>query len=75
MEAKWLKESARAFAEDFRLLKPGGEIHAMIHDHPSWTALIQYLLHGVAKVRIVFSPRQAAGDHLESPGTGVLCAQ
>jgi ubiquinone/menaquinone biosynthesis C-methylase UbiE len=59
----------RAYREVFRVLKPGGQMRTMIYHRRSWTALMLYLLHGLAKGRPGLGLQGAVYHHLESPGT------
>ncbi len=62
-------ETAAAYREVFRVLKPGGKMRSMIYHVPSWTGLMLQLIHGPAKGRFRISQRQAVFEHLESAGT------
>ncbi|MBX3414730.1 MAG: class I SAM-dependent methyltransferase [Pirellulales bacterium] len=62
-------DTRRAFREVFRVLKPGGELRAMIYHTPSWIGLMLYLNYGLGRGRPFRSLRQVEFDHLESPGT------
>ena len=59
----------RAFAEAYRVLKPGGVMKAMVYHVPSWTGLMLYARHGLAKGRPSLGLKNAIYHHLESPGT------
>lgn len=59
----------QAYREVFRALKPGGEMRTMIYHVPSWTGLMLYVAHGLARGRIFLGQRRAVFDHLESAGT------
>lgn len=58
-----------AVKEAFRVLKPGGELKAMIYHVPSWTGWLLWFLHCLLKGKPWRSPRKAIFEHLESPGT------
>ena len=55
--------------EAFRVLKPGGELKAMIYHLPSWTGWLLWSRHCLLKAKPWRLPRQAIFEHLESPGT------
>lgn len=59
----------QAYREVLRVLKPGGVARTMIYHIPSWTGLMLYLMHGLAKGRPLLGLRRAVFEHLESPGT------
>jgi len=63
--------TARAFREAYRVLRPGGTIKAMIYHHPSWTGLMLYIRFALATGQISKSVRRIIYEHLESPGTKV----
>lgn len=62
-------DTDRAYGEVFRVLKPGGAMRTMIYHLPSWTGLMLYVAHGLAKGRLLLGLRSAVFEHLESPGT------
>jgi ubiquinone/menaquinone biosynthesis C-methylase UbiE len=62
-------DTEQAYREVLRVLKPGGVARIMIYHIPSWTGLMLYLLHGLAKGRPLLGLRRAVFEHLESPGT------
>lgn len=59
----------RAFQEAFRILKPGGTIKAMIYHARSWTGLMLWLQHAVARGKFKTTIKDVIFNHLESPGT------
>lgn len=62
-------DTPRAFREVFRVLKPGGQLRAMIYHVPSWVGLMLYLNYGLARGRPFRSMKQIEFERLESPGT------
>ena len=62
-------DTPRAFAEAFRVLRPGGVIKAMVYHTPSWTGWMMWAIHGLLKGRPFKSPRRLVYERLESPGT------
>ncbi len=62
-------DTPRAYREVARVLKPGGVMRTMVYHVPSWTAVMLYLVHGVAKGRPGLGLKGAVFRHLESPGT------
>jgi ubiquinone/menaquinone biosynthesis C-methylase UbiE len=61
-------DTQAAIREVHRVLKPGGEARLMVYHVPSWTGLMLWAVHGVARLRWM-TPREAIYKHLESPGT------
>ncbi|GAC1446596.1 MAG: hypothetical protein NVSMB56_06780 [Pyrinomonadaceae bacterium] len=61
--------TARCFAEALRVLRPNGQLKAMVYHVPSWTALMLQLQHGIARVQLGLTMKAALYNHLESPGT------
>jgi ubiquinone/menaquinone biosynthesis C-methylase UbiE len=59
----------QAYREVARVLKPGGTMRTMVYHVNSWTGLMLYLVHGVAKGKPGLGLRGAVYQHLESPGT------
>lgn len=62
-------DTERCFEEALRVLRPGGQLKAMIYHTPSWTGLMLQLQHGIARGRIRMTMKEAIYHHLESPGT------
>lgn len=62
-------DTPRAIAEVRRVLRPGGRARIMMYHHPSWTGLMLWGVHCLARGRPWQSPRWAMFHHLESPGT------
>ena len=58
-----------AVSEVFRVLKPGGEVKAMIYHVPSWTGWLLWLQHGFLRGRMGLSVKEVILNNLESPGT------
>ena len=58
----------QAYREILRVLKPGGVARTMVYHVPSWTGLMLYLMHGLAKGPLL-GLRKAIFERLESPGT------
>ncbi len=64
----------QAYREILRVLKPGGVARTMVYHVPSWTGLMLYLMHGLAKGRPLLGLRKAIFERLESPGTKAYTA-
>lgn len=62
-------DTAQAFREAFRVLKPGGVLKAMIYHVPSWGGLMLYIRFGLACGKPGMTMKQAIFSGLESPGT------
>ena len=62
-------DTAQAFREMLRVLKPGSQMRTMIYHVPSWTAAMLYLIHGLGRGQPTLGLRHAVYWHLESPGT------
>jgi ubiquinone/menaquinone biosynthesis C-methylase UbiE len=62
-------DTRAAIREVHRVLRPGGEARLMVYHVPSWTGLLLWGVHGLAKLRPWLTPRRAIYEHLESPGT------
>jgi len=62
-------DTRRAYNEVFRILRPGGVVKSMIYHHPSWTGLMLYAQHALARGKLRMSMKEAVFHHLESPGT------
>ena len=62
-------DTAGAFREVFRVLKPGGIVRAMIYHVPSWGGLMLYLRCGLARGKFSMTMKEAIFSDLESPGT------
>lgn len=62
-------DTERAYAEVYRVLKLGGVMRTMIYHVPSWTGIMLYLVHGLARGRPLLGLKGAIYHHLESPGT------
>ncbi|MDA1227362.1 MAG: class I SAM-dependent methyltransferase [Chloroflexi bacterium] len=64
-------DTPKAFVEAFRVLKPGGELKAMVYHTHSWTAWMLWFRHALLKFKPFKSAKQCVYEHLESPGTKV----
>jgi ubiquinone/menaquinone biosynthesis C-methylase UbiE len=62
-------DTRRAYGELFRVLKPGGVMKTMIYHHPSWTGLMLYARHALARGNLRMGMKEAVFHYLESPGT------
>lgn len=61
-------DTATAFEEAYRLLRPGGALKVMIYHYPSVSAALIWLLYGPLRLNLE-SPRTCYARHVESPGT------
>lgn len=59
----------RCFQEALRVLRPGGQLKAMVYHTPSWTGVMLQLQHGIAGGRFRMTMKEAIYRNLESPGT------
>lgn len=64
-------DTYRAFAEAFRVLKPNGELRAMIYHKTSWTGLMLWVRYALCKGKPWQSEKHIVFKHLESPGTKI----
>ena len=60
---------AAALNEAHRVLKPGGEMRAMIYHAPSWTGFLLWVRWGLLAGRPFASQKRVVFERLESPGT------
>ena len=68
-------DTPSAYGEVFRILRPGGVMKTMIYHHPSWTGLMLYAQHAIARGRFKMTMKEAVFHHLESPGTKVYTTE
>jgi len=61
----------RAFAEAYRVIKPGGELRAMVYHLHSWTTWMLWVRHALLGGHPFRTPREVVFEQLESPGTHV----
>lgn len=61
--------TARAFAEVSRVLRPGGLARVMIYHNPSLVGIMLWLRYGLARRQPGLGLERIYADHLESPGT------
>jgi ubiquinone/menaquinone biosynthesis C-methylase UbiE len=64
-------DTRAAFAEGYRVLRPGGSIKAMVYHTPSWTGWMLWAIHGLLRGKPFQSPKRLVYEQLESPGTKV----
>ncbi|MCY4602249.1 MAG: class I SAM-dependent methyltransferase [Acidobacteria bacterium] len=62
-------DTEQALVEAHRVLKPGGELRAMIYHVPSWTGFMLWVRYGLLVGRPFASQKQVVFERLESPGT------
>jgi ubiquinone/menaquinone biosynthesis C-methylase UbiE len=62
-------DTARAFREAHRVLRPGGTLRAMIYHRPSIVGALLWARYGLASGHPTRSLRELYARHLESPGT------
>jgi SAM-dependent methyltransferase len=62
-------DTPKAVSEVRRVLRPGGTARVMIYHCPSWTGLMLWTMHCVARGKPWRGPKWAMYHHLESPGT------
>lgn len=58
-----------AFREVLRVLRPDGEVRAMIYHDPCWTGFMLWVRYALLRLRPWQSAKQMMFEHLESPGT------
>jgi SAM-dependent methyltransferase len=64
----------KAFAEAYRVLKPGGTLRIMLYNYPSVGALLVWLLNGPLRLKFT-GPRRTYAENVESPGTLMFSAR
>jgi ubiquinone/menaquinone biosynthesis C-methylase UbiE len=62
-------DTAQAFSEAYRALRPGGTLRAMIYHRPSVVGLMLWARYGLASGHPARSLTDIYAHHLESPGT------
>ena len=62
-------DTPRAFAQAFRVLKPGGHLKAMVYHVNSWTGFMLWVRYCLLKGKPWEGLKYAIFHHLESPGT------
>ncbi|HKS28652.1 MAG TPA: class I SAM-dependent methyltransferase [Pyrinomonadaceae bacterium] len=64
----------KAFAEAYRVLKPGGTLKIMLYHYPSVSALLIWLLYGPLRLNMT-GPRECYAKNVESIGTKIYTAK
>ena len=62
-------DTEAALAEAHRVLKPDGELRAMIYHVPCWTGFMLWVRYGLLAGRPFLSQKQVIFEELENPGT------
>ena len=62
-------DTQAALSEAHRVLKPRGELRAMIYHVPSWTGFMLWVRYGLLAGRPFVSQKRVIFERLESPGT------
>lgn len=62
-------DTPRAVAEAVRVLRPGGELCAMLYSRFSWVSLAKWVRHALLVGRPLRSLGSVLYEHMESPGT------
>ncbi|MBN9013330.1 MAG: class I SAM-dependent methyltransferase, partial [Rhizobiales bacterium] len=60
-------DTAAAFGQVYRVLKPGGVVKAMVYHSRSWTTLFYWTRFALMRGKPMQSPRGIIATHMESP--------